>query len=81
MGACAKLCVLTALLSWAEAFYLPGLAATNFCEKEVEEKSAKGTPCRVREITCNTTTLRCLSVEPCVCARQQVGLHGDYSTV
>jgi transmembrane 9 superfamily protein 2/4 len=48
MGACAKLCVLTALLSWAEAFYLPGLAATNFCEKEVEEKSAKGTPCRSR---------------------------------
>ena len=46
MDTSVRLCVLLALLSWAEAFYLPGLAATNFCEKEIEKKVAKGT-CRV----------------------------------
>ena len=47
MDACVRVCVLLAVLSWAEAFYLPGLAATNFCKKEVQDKAAKGT-CRVR---------------------------------
>lgn len=38
---CVRLCVVIALCSWAEAFYLPGLAATNFCEEKVKDE-AKG---------------------------------------
>jgi transmembrane 9 superfamily protein 2/4 len=45
MTAYVRLCLLLAVLSWAEAFYLPGLAATNFCEEKVKEKHSKGT-CR-----------------------------------
>ena len=38
-----SVCVLLTVLSWAEAFYLPGLVPTNFCEKEVEKSMPKGT--------------------------------------
>ena len=38
-----SLCVLVTVLSWVEAFYLPGLVPTNFCEKEVEKSMPKGT--------------------------------------
>ena len=46
MAAYVRLCLLLAVLSWAEAFYLPGLAATNFCEEKVKDSQPKGT-CRV----------------------------------
>ena len=38
-----SLCVLLTVLSWAEAFCLPGLVPTNFCEMEVEMRMPKGT--------------------------------------
>lgn len=51
----AKLCVLIAMFSWARAFYLPGLAATNFCEKKVEDLVSKGT-CKVGFMLCDVLT-------------------------
>lgn len=38
MDSYVKLCLLLGVLSLAEAFYLPGLAATNFCTREVAKK-------------------------------------------
>ena len=63
MAACVRLCLLLAVLSWAEAFYLPGLAATNFCEEEVKEKHSKGT-CKVSRGPQPVSTLVLLSLSP-----------------
>ena len=46
MDSCARLYSLLALFSCTAAFYLPGLAPTNFCEENVQEVVGKGT-CKV----------------------------------
>ena len=46
MDSCARLCLLLALFSCAAAFYLPGLAPTNFCEEKVQKVVGKET-CKV----------------------------------
>ena len=79
-----SLFLLLALCCCVQAFYLPGLAPTSYCRKQDKDASSKSN-CKVRAVWPAEVTvlmsLSSLATDEGLCARQQTGFVGDYSTL